>query len=744
MRLRKITLEGFQSYREHEEIDLQDLPLTAISGKNHSGKSTLISNALDFALFGRSRTKIVGDVVSRGAPQTYVAVEFDLGDATYRINRKRTAKGNPEAWLEVSDPREESGWRAETDKNPMTTDPEILKRIGMDSKTAGMTWMIRQNDYGAFCELDPSPRRDALAEAFGLSRFAELAKKAEGGKTRTKTQLDRSEYDLANTQSRIDSLQKDGPFPDIADENVETQAKEAEDRADTLAGQLAGLGDNTEVRERHQHAQEALDFFLKAHEREVAQYRQERTRVERDLLAATQRASTAREALREASEASWAVDEHEETLANAQEAQAQSETALEKTQEKDSDLASRLGGAQAKAEGAKTQAFEVKKVIDSLKESVSKGEGVCISCQRPLSEDEARDQIKEQEEKSETLRQQYLDGQKEAKGLDSDLTSLRSETTEAKRALSQARNAVTQAQRSLDAARNLASALEARKQASDDAAQALTDAQKAAENFGEEPERDEERFSFLSAARDKAKTELDATLGGEQRKNDLLQERTTVRNRARQLWQEQQRRAQVSTELASLQEPLKKATREVKELTEKWETYGVLMDAFKPSGIPFMILSGVIEELNEEANDIISELGDDGLSVLITTAREKQRGGAAEKVMVYAITSDGQADYSALSGSEQARVALAIRLGLARCIARRTGTPIQTIVMDECWGMFDDEGKRSLMNVLVRLSEQFSIFSVSHIPDVTDSFPNTIEVDMTTGTSRATVIRDGE
>lgn len=927
MRLRKITLEGFQSYREREEVDLQGLSLTAIYGKNHAGKSTLISNALDFALYGRSRSDTISDVISRGAPRVSVSVEFDLGDSTYKVTRSRTAKGSPEAILEVSDPREDSGWRALTEKNPLFTDPMILDLLGMNAQTAAMTWMIHQNDYGAFCDLLPSKRRDVLADAFGLSKFADLAKRAEVEKKKVSTQLDRATYDLDNTRSRIESLQNDGPFPDVQDDEIETQAKEAEERADALAAQLASLGDNTEVKERHRHAQEALDYFLKAHEREVDQYKAQRSQMEQYLLSATQRAKATRDAVNEATTATWSIGEHQEDLQDAQEAaqkaeqDAQSaqaslkenedsyeemrakgvsleaerakaearadsaksrleqeqaavreateaasrveahttslrnaqaavttakqeaekaqgavkaaETEQESLQASESDLTARIAQAKAEADAAWAQVTQIQSAADTLQESMDSGQGVCLGCQRPLSDDEARAQIREQEEKSAALRAVYDTAQSTAKTLTQELETLRSRIKDIREAVTTAREAAREAhkqesqaernldliqhelataeslastlkdrqqtvadtisalnaatteesmlakevtalrekaiaardavrrmretveqstkatsaaqrtldaaQRTLEATKALAATLDERKKAAEEAATALTDAQTSAEKFQDEPARDEERYQTLKASLDKATQELEATQGGEERRREITQERTQVRDRARRLWQEQQRRTQVASDLAALQEPLKKAEVSVVELTEKVETYGVLMDAFKPSGIPFMILSGVIEELNEEANEIISELGEDGLSVLITTASENKNGGTAEKVMVYAITSDGQANYSALSGSEQTRVALSIRLGLAQCIARRTGTPIETIVADECWGMFDDEGKRALMNVFIRLSERFSVFSVSHIPDVTDSFPDAIEVDMSTGTSRATV-----
>lgn len=927
MRLRKIALEGFQSYRDREEVDLQDLSLTAIYGKNHAGKSTLISDALDFALYGRSRTGSISDVISRGAPRVSVSVEFDLGDTTYRITRSRTAKGTPEVYLEVSDPQAESGWRATDEKNPLGTDVEILGLLGMNAQTAGLTWMIRQNDYGAFCKLLPSKRRDALAEAFDLSKFTDLAKKAEVAKRKVDTQLDRAQYDMANTQSRIDSLKNDGPFPEVADDQVETQAKESEERADALAGQLASLGDNAEVKERHKHAQEALNYFLSAHEREVNQHKTQRAQMEQYLLSATQQAANTKKAVEEATVAVWSVDEctealdeanksakkteedaqraqasltdaeaayeeirshgvgkegarakaeaqadsaqarvtqdqaaveeateaaskveaHTESLRTAQQAASaankdaekaqqalkEAESEQEKAQSSESDLTARIAQAKAEADAAWAQVTQIQTVTETLQQSVDSGQGVCVGCQRPLGDDEAYAQIRDQQEKSDALRQTYDTARDTGKALAQELDTLRARIEDTRRAVTTAREAVqeaqkreSQAERNIDliqhelttakatastledrqraaadtaatlttaraeeaamakevaglrtraieirnsveqaraaveqshkanslAHRNvdarqrelndtqaLAGTIDERKKAASEASETLTEAQASAEKFQDEPVLDKERHEVLSTALDKAEKELEATRGGEERRKEITRERNNVRTRARELWQEQQRRTQVSADLEALKGPLQKAEKSVEELTERSESYGVLVDAFKPSGIPFMILSGVIEELNEEANEIISELGDDGLSVLITTASENKNGGTAEKVMVYAITSDGQSDYAALSGSEQTRVALAIRLGLAQCIARRTGTPIETVVADECWGMFDDEGKRALMNVFIRLSERFSVFSVSHIPDVTDSFPDAIEVDMNTGTSRATV-----
>lgn len=115
--------------------------------------------------------------------------------------------------------------------------------------------------------------------------------------------------------------------------------------------------------------------------------------------------------------------------------------------------------------------------------------------------------------------------------------------------------------------------------------------------------------------------------------------------------------------------------------------------------------------------------------------------GSESKVTVYVETPTGTRSYEALSGGQRFRVDRAIRTGLTAIIARGTGTPIETFIMDEGWGSLDEAGIRSTLEVLHRLSERISVLTVSHVDVVRDAFPARIEVTTNEGTSQATVIR---
>ena len=165
-----------------------------------------------------------------------------------------------------------------------------------------------------------------------------------------------------------------------------------------------------------------------------------------------------------------------------------------------------------------------------------------------------------------------------------------------------------------------------------------------------------------------------------------------------------------------------------------------LQKAYSPTGIPAMVLAGVIEQLNETVNANLQSLSRGELSISLKTARETSKGAAENKVTVYVDTADGTRAYETLSGGQKFRVDLALRTGLAATIARGTGTPIRTFILDEGWGTLDEKGILSTIDTLFRLSEETSVLTVSHIDSVRDAFPARVEVSIAGGTSVAELV----
>lgn len=737
MRLRSIELEGFRSFREPERVDLTGLNLTAIIGANHQGKSSLI-HALEFALYGRSVGATVSDVISRGQDRAVVSVEFDLGDTTYRVTRGRTRKGRHEVYVYVSDPAAEDGWKPLEEKYSKTgADPFIVSLLGMDSPTARATWLITQGDFGSFCEMDPAPRRAVLASAFGLDAYEVLARGADEKLTSCSLALEKARYDHDRLTARHEALGEGGPFPEIKDEDLKSRIEEAEKEADRLTAALAALED-PELEARAKEARDALSAFDAAHQREVSRYTQDKARIERSLAEARDLLTQAAASREQAESAVWEVDEAEQALETARANVTKAEGNIGSLREKVSEFEAQRAALTSEKDATTAQANEINERIETLKTSAEKGEGKCFTCGQSLTPEHAHSLIEEQEQRKEDLRKEFTTKRDSAATAEQQAAEVRAQVSALERDLSAARRAERDAEQALTRVRELAGSVDLwteREQGQNSKIEAL---EEELLDLGKPPEADTKRRLALSTAAEKAQAALDAATGDQQEKVRLTSERDGFRARMKSLWQEQVRREQTTKELADLVEPIKEAAQSVTDISKDVTTYSALRDAFRPAGIPAMILAGVVEELNEEANDILAEMGSD-LGVLVTTQKETQKGTSQEKVMVYAITPDGPVDYKTLSGQEKVYIALSLRLALSACIARRTGTPIETIILDEGWGALDDDSKNALKGALERIASRFSVYTITHIESVKAGFPTVIRVDASSGTSRVEV-----
>lgn len=742
MKLRSITLEGFQFYKHRETVDLQGLNLTAIVGQNRAGKSTLITNAIMFAFYGASRTDTLGEVISRGESRAEVTVEFDLGDSAYRIIRSRTRKGTPEVSVAVADPSQEGGWKALNEKTPKTTDQFIVELLGMNATVAEMTWMILQGKAGVFCEMPPSKRRDALSEAFGLERFAELANTAKKRRDAAQPALEKAQADVANLTARIEQWSQPGPHPEMDDPALERAATDAEAAVAAAAAALAEIDDDA-LAARAATTARALSLFDTAHASALAEHDAHRQRLQAAETAAQRELARARQDYSQAFDASLEVDAHEEAHQVSVAAVTSAEAEVETARAQISQAEASASAAAAEVTALSGQAAEINEQLKTLTVSVQKGEGLCFTCHQSLTPDHARELVAAQEAHKATLHRLYDAKKREAQQAQSEAQQGR----HALRALEQAVAAARRAERDAEAqwvkTRQLAGGEDAAAAAERAAATAHTSARDAREAIGAAPVCDEAHRAELAAAARRASAAVEsARSNSAARRGQLGEQRDAARQRSRDLWQESNRRRMAAEELTSLVRPLEKARAAAAKHSKDHVHYSAIHEAYKPSGIPFMILSGIVQEINEEANDILADLGDDGMGVQISTGADSKRGSrTSEQVLINVLQADGVASYASLSGSEQLRVAVAVRMAMAACIARRSGTPMETVIMDEGWGALDGQYKKALMEMLSRLAKRFAVFTVSHIADVSELFPSLIEVSRAEGTSRTQVTR---
>jgi exonuclease SbcC len=96
------------------------------------------------------------------------------------------------------------------------------------------------------------------------------------------------------------------------------------------------------------------------------------------------------------------------------------------------------------------------------------------------------------------------------------------------------------------------------------------------------------------------------------------------------------------------------------------------------------------------------------------------------------------------SGGEAFRIDFALRIAISKLLARRAGTSLQTLIIDEGFGSQDEEGLGNIMDALYKIQDDFAkIIIVSHLPAMKDQFPVHFVIDKGPQGSRVTVIEQG-
>lgn len=168
--------------------------------------------------------------------------------------------------------------------------------------------------------------------------------------------------------------------------------------------------------------------------------------------------------------------------------------------------------------------------------------------------------------------------------------------------------------------------------------------------------------------------------------------------------------------------------------------YRTLTLAFGRNGIQAQAIEAAIPEIEEEANRLLADLGDNRTHVELVTQADLKGGGVKETLDVRISDDAGERPYEAYSGGEAFRVNFALRLALARLLARRSGAPLQLMVVDEGFGTQDEAGRTRLLQAINAVAPSFAlILIVTHIRDLMDAFTQRIDVTKVGGVSKVKV-----
>jgi exonuclease SbcC len=199
----RLQLRNFLSYGDNppQEIDLQGVHMAALVGNNGAGKSALL-DAVTWALFGKARSGN-DQLLRQGANEMSVTFEFEVEGQLYRVRRRFSRKSRTHTVV-LEQQLDGKRWRPiVTESKVRAVDEEIQRLLGMDYDTFVNTVFMPQGRSGEFMNLDPSERRDLLAQLLGLEDYEKLAEKARERAKTLSGQISEGEKHLKDIESEL-------------------------------------------------------------------------------------------------------------------------------------------------------------------------------------------------------------------------------------------------------------------------------------------------------------------------------------------------------------------------------------------------------------------------------------------------------------------------------------------------------------------------------------------------------------
>jgi exonuclease SbcC len=211
--------------------------------------------------------------------------------------------------------------------------------------------------------------------------------------------------------------------------------------------------------------------------------------------------------------------------------------------------------------------------------------------------------------------------------------------------------------------------------------------------------------------------------GVEREVNELREEQihanrrvAVAQNRLEILADQRQRQQQIDEQRTAVREQIQRLR-----LLEK---------ACGKSGVQALLIEQALPEIEERANELLDRLTGGEMQVTFATQRKlKSRDALAETLDIHIRDNAGERPYDNYSGGEQFRVNFAIRLALSQLLAKRAGSRLQTLVIDEGFGSQDPNGRQRLIEAINTIQQDFKrILIITHIDELRDAFPTRIEV----------------
>jgi len=247
----KLKLHNFAAVSD-SEVDLSNITLASVVGRNGISKSSTFVYAPLFALFGKPRPNCsIDDMVKTGTQDVLVQFEFEHNGELYQITRTRKLGKKSTCELQKLTG---GNWLSLTEAKIADTDKKIEALLSLDANTFLASSLIMQGDASNFTKKLPGERKAILTQILGIEIYDRLQQAAKGLEKSLTIQLETSKNKLLDLEEKLKALPEvEQQMLDI-DKSITLNAVDIREKETALSGAQAKIKD---LEGREQAANEA-------------------------------------------------------------------------------------------------------------------------------------------------------------------------------------------------------------------------------------------------------------------------------------------------------------------------------------------------------------------------------------------------------------------------------------------------------------------------------------------------------
>jgi len=196
--------------------------------------------------------------------------------------------------------------------------------------------------------------------------------------------------------------------------------------------------------------------------------------------------------------------------------------------------------------------------------------------------------------------------------------------------------------------------------------------------------------------------------------------------------------------LTCLQQELINFEKEIAIISSEIIDFTEIVKALGKDGLQALLIEEALPEIEQEANILLAQLTDNQTQIYIESLRDLKKGGSKETLDIKISDAIGLRPYEMFSGGEAFRIDFALRIAISKLLARRSGTRLQTLIIDEGFGSQDDDGLQLIMDSILKIQNNFAmVIIVSHLPSMKDQFPVQFLVQKNSSGSIVSIVEQG-